>query len=379
MIRVLHIVRDDKFFDDVIRNFELDERLSNKSILIVPNRNYQFKFIKSIDKLKLLCSKEQIKNLLSLNNYDVVYFHSLTYDKWRLFRLIPKDKILIWWAWGYDLYNSFYGMTPLIEVDLLKEKTRILYSKKRYSIIFMVKEIINKLIIKSCFEYKRNRILKRIDYFQPSIHIEYELMQQHRYFKAKEFYFPNSKTNALEFPDEKLIDGSILFGNSASYTNNHLDVWEFIKQSHIKNRKIIIPLNYGDMDYAIEIKNRIISRENTVLFLDSFLLPNEYFSLIDNCSYAIYGVIRQQAMGNINYCLKNGIKLFLFRDSLVYKELKGEGYFVYAIEDIDEHSFKMPLTKEEMQNNISIYNQDVKRRNRIYESFIQEQMNHNNE
>lgn len=370
MIRVLHIIEDDKFFDGTIKKFESDERLSNKSILIATNKDYKFKFIKSTDKLELLWSKKQIKNFFLLNNYDVVYFHSLTYKNWKLIKLIPKNKIIIWWAWGFDLYDNFYGMKPLIELNLLKKKTNVLYSKKKSSINFKAKEIIKKVFFKRIFEYKRKLILKRIDYFQPVVQIEYELMKKHDFFKAKEFYYFNSIPIVSEVLDKKLRDGNILFGNSASYANNHLDVWEFIKNSNVKDRKIIIPLNYGDIAYANEIKNRINSTENTVLFLDSFMPSDEYFSLIDNCSYAIYGVIRQQAMGNIYYCLKSGVKLFLFRDSLVYKYLKGEGYFVYEIESIDDNSFKIPLTIEEIQNNIRIYNQESKRRSEIYETFI---------
>ncbi|MFV0599414.1 MAG: TDP-N-acetylfucosamine:lipid II N-acetylfucosaminyltransferase [Bacteroidales bacterium] len=375
MIRVLHVVRDDKFFDGVIKIFESDNRLSNRSILIVPNDNYQFRFIKSIDKLELLWSKKQINKCFTLNNYDVVFFHSLTCSDWKLIRLIPKDKIIIWWAWGFDLYNSFYGMKPLIELDLLKEKTNILYEKVNSSLNYKSKTIIKNLFLKRYFEYKRKQILKRIDYFQPVLNIEYKLMQKHSSFRAKEFYYLNSLPFSSDIICNRLINGNILFGNSASYTNNHLDAWEYIKNSNIKDRKIIIPLNYGDMSYANEIKKQIKSTENTILFLDTFIPSNEYFKLIKDCSYAIYGIMRQQAMGNIYYCLNNGIKLFLYKESLVYKYLKDEGFFVFKIEDIDEYSFHTPLSKEEIQTNISISNADTKRRNDIYESLIQEQMN----
>ena len=378
MIKVLHIVRDDKFFDVVIKNFESDNRLSNKSILIAPNENYKPRFIKSVDKLDLLWYKKQIYNYFITNQYDIVYFHSLTYKDWKIIRLIPKDKIIIWWAWGYDLYNDLYIMRPLIKLDLLKPETNILYKKNKYFLFTVVKRLISALFINIYFEYKRDEILKRIDYFQPVLSIEYKLMQNYSFFRAKELYYNNSREISQTIIENKFKNGSILLGNSASYTNNHLDVWEYIKNSNIKDSKIIIPLNYGDMSYANEIKNKIRSTENTILFLDSFMPSNEYFSLVNDCSYAVYGVMRQQAMGNINYCLKNGIKLFLYRESIIYKYLKGEGYIVFAIEDIDENSFRIPLTKEETQHNISIANADCERRNEIYETFVKEQIEKNN-
>ena len=36
---------------------------------------------------------------------------------------------------------------------------------------------------------------------------------------------------------------------------------------------------------------------------------------------AVFGVIRQQAIGAIKQCLRNGIKVYLYEDSIVYKHL----------------------------------------------------------
>lgn len=291
-----------------------------------------------------------------------------------LLRIIPKNKIVIWWAWGYDLYCNFFGMKPLIPIDLLKPISDRLSKQNILSFNNIFKEMISNYFIRFILSFCRKKVLKRIDYFQPVLSFEYHLMQKHFFFRAKEFYYLNSLCFSSDYDCHRLKCGNILFGNSASFTNNHLDVWVYVKNSNIKDRKIIIPLNYGDMSYANEIKKQIKSTENTILFLDTFIPSNEYFKLIKECSYAIYGIMRQQAMGNIYYCLNNGIKLFLYKRSLVYKYLKDEGYIVFAIEDIDENSFQIPLTKEEIQNNISISNADSKRRNDIYESFIQEQL-----
>ena len=82
---------------------------------------------------------------------------------------------------------------------------------------------------------------------------------------------------------------------------------------------------------------------------------DEYFKLIDNCSYAVFGVMRQQAMGNIYHCLCQGVKVFLYRDSLVYRFLKEWGYVVFAIEDIDEYSFSTPLNLKELEMNAKAF------------------------
>ena len=46
-------------------------------------------------------------------------------------------------------------------------------------------------------------------------------------------------------------------------------------------------------------------------------------------------------------CLRRSIKIFLYKDSLIYRQLKEWGYIVYTIdEDLTEESLKTVLPKE---------------------------------
>ena len=75
-------------------------------------------------------------------------------------------------------------------------------------------------------------------------------------------------------------------------------------------------------------------------------------------------------MGNISFALSKGIKVFCFKDSIVYKYLKGIGFTVSPIEGIDERSFNTPLNLEERRLNAEVFVKEMKRRHDIYESFI---------
>ena len=99
---------------------------------------------------------------------------------------------------------------------------------------------------------------------------------------------------------------------------------------------------------------------------------NDYYALMDTYSYAVYGVIRQQAMGNIFGCLAKGIKVFLYRDSLVYKFLKEDGFVVFAIEDMDGSSFMKPLALTEIEQNREALLKKRQYVNTIYEKAIEE-------
>jgi hypothetical protein len=96
-----------------------------------------------------------------------------------------------------------------------------------------------------------------------------------------------------------------------------------------------------------------------------------YFELLASVSHAIFGVIRQQAMGNIDFCLKNGVKIFLFQDSIVYKELIDQGYKVFSIEDdLTTDNLDLPLSKSDAYWNYSLYYKNRQNREYMAESEI---------
>lgn len=353
--RILHITKDDKFFDGVYNAFETDERLENKAVLEVNQvEGYQFRRIKNGERIRLV-DRTGMKAVLKLGEYDAVFFYSLSMPQYDYFRWIPKDKKVIWWCWGYELYENSDGTTPLIRIPLYQPLTEALRQVLN-SDAHGWKHFIKVHLLRHIRDHKRAGIIRRIDYFQPVIPLEYQLMHKVKGFRAKEFYYPLCFTNKdVDFAIKHLTDGSVLMGNSASETNNHLDAWDKIKDYIPTNRKIVFPLNYGHMDYADAICNRIISNNHELLFLRDFLPCDDYWQLIDSCSYAVFGVMRQQAMGNILHCLTKGIKVFLYRDSLVYRFLKEWGYAVYAIEDIDEQSFKTTLTEAELLQNAKAF------------------------
>ena len=361
-IRILHIIKDDKFFDNVIKTFESDERLENRSVLIVKTHFYEFRLIKQTEKVELLWNKDMVRDCLQSSNYDAIFFHSLSADKYKIFRYIPKDKIVIWWCWGFEVYSRQHGMSQLIPIELYKPKTENILNeigKKKQSFL---KELIKRIVLRPYYEHLRKKVIERIDFFLPVIPLEYQLMKNVKGFHAKEFYFPR-RPHAHHINVEHTLpeDGGILIGNSTSPNNNHLDVWEDIQPYLGEHRLIIMPLNYNsDKVYADKIADMITSDKHQIEKIRSFMPREEYWKLIGNCSYAVFGAIRQHAMGNIHHCLRQGIKVFLYRNSLVYRYLKAYGYVVYAIEDIESNSFNTPLTVKELEQNAKAF--DLRRK-----------------
>lgn len=369
-IKVLHILKDDKkFFEPVLKQFESDPRLENQCILVVDKESDAFKSIPKTERITPIWSREQKKDYLTNGDYDVLFLHSFCPNNWNILNYVPENKIIIWWAWGVDIYCDNEKKTSmLIPIKLYMQDT-YRYRFKNYGITYYLK-LLAKNIIRPFYLLEKHRILSRIDYFQPVIFDDYSLMKKHnKSLKAKEFYYPNSLgvlgQNEIE---EKKADGIILFGNSASYTNNHLDVWHQIEKYIPASQMVVVPLNYGDMVYADTVK-KYVSGDNIEILKD-FMDPDSYFKMLDNCSYFVCGVLRQQSMGNISYCIRHGIKVFLYRDSVVYQYLERLGIKVFAIEDIDGKSFCTPLSYEVAAQNCMVYERESVRRASIYDDFI---------
>lgn len=365
--KIVHITKDDKFFDDVFNSFERDERFENVAFVDVKNvGGYKFRRIKQIDKVNLVNGKGLV-SYLKKGDYDAVFFYSLSSDRYKYVNVIPDEKKVIWWVWGFDVYNSSKGMRPLIEVQLYKPLTIQILKNLRGSLKESLLNILKK-IAGIPYSIERMKVLRRIDYFQPVLPIEYQIMRSYKGFHAKEFYYPGSF-----FPDfhklpfvPKSTSGSIVIGHSQTPGDNHMDVWEKVKEHIPSGRRIIIPLNYlGNQDYARVISEKLQSENHYMMILKEFMPKEEYFQLMDSCTYAVYGMIRQQAIGSIYYCLEHGIKLFLYRDSIVYRYLKECGYVVYTIEEINDDSFNQPLTVAEMEQNTNAIAEEVSYRDRI--------------
>lgn len=368
-IRFLQVILDDlSFFDAVVNRFESDNRLDVKNVLIVDKKDYQFQHIKNSEKVVLLWNDRMVKDYFTKGDYDVVYLYALIPSRWKLFKYIPSDKKIIWWAWGWDLYESFFGLKPLIEMDLLKRRTKEI-SLNKVNMRGRLRELVY-LFLKPIYTLKRRDALRRIDYFQPVLVEEYKLMGQwYPDFHAKLFFRPTPLREQRQY-FEKDINGNILLGNSATLSNNHLDVWQYVKKAKVINQTFVIPLSYGDKDYGEKVQQTIGKECDKARFLREMVDKNEYAEIIKTCSYAVFGVLRQQAMGNINRCIRQGIKIFLFKDSMNYKYLKSIGVEVFAIEDIDSNSFQTPLTIEQQKNNNNALDVFMRYKNDIYEIVV---------
>lgn len=377
-LTILHVFPDEKFFDPISITYDHQDGIINLYYLYTPNKDYKFKFIKLTDKVTIINDKKEYLDLFSSEDIDVILFHSLRKAFLDLFKYIDKKKIVIWWSWGGDIYNRiFEDVKPLISWNLYKPITNQYFQENNANSQQQRKTIRQRLrLIKH--KYIIWKIIRRVDLFIPCIPIDYKLLKkQCKFFHANIFSHPGLLKEFKFVCHEE--PKNILIGNSFTYTNNHLDIFERIYNYTIDDgRKYVIPVNYGwGKPFGNNPDNLIALcklKSNTTVWLKDYIERDKYFELFNNITHAIFGVLRQQALANIYSCLRNGIKVYLYKDSLVAKQLKEDGFIFFTIDDdLTEESLSKCLSYDDAFHNYQLM---VNRnKNKASQSFLQNKLN----
>ena len=363
--KIIHILHDEKFIDVAI---DVYNSTSADNTYVSIEDNLPFKLIKAHAKDVLVMERDKILDFIVNGGFQLVVFHSLTRDKYELVLQIPADIKVLWSAWGYDIYEPWLDMPPVYPIELYKPLTQELF--KSSLVKRLMRKIRNVLFYKKhkeeLIELRRkvqseidlqSRLIKRIDYMSTILPYEYELLSKFKGFHAKYVPFHYSGKSGKSINQEEYISENadmILLGNSATATNNHLDVLNVLKEREIQNQ-CILPCSYGKDDYLEKLKNSVSHKPN-IRLLDTYMPLDEYTNIMKSCRIGIFGHMRQQAVGNVRICIMQGCKIFFWRDSILYQYFKNAGYIVYTIEDdLTVENINTLMSDQERENNVRKY------------------------
>ena len=161
----------------------------------------------------------------------------------------------------------------------------------------------------------------------------------------------------------------IQIGNSATETNAHIEILKALQKFKEENIRILIPLAYGDKEYANKV-----AKYGKEIFGEKVLIISEYLPFekyiaecISQIDVGIFAMDRQQALGNICMLGLNGSKLYFKRDSQLDDYFKNElNCEIYYIDDIKNQSFEEfgNMTLEVKKKNAIAILEDIKPENR---------------
>lgn len=339
MMKILHITTNNKFISFALDSFES----------VYPNCNYiwilgggekKYKNQKNISKRQCI----SISNIKDLKNYDAVILHSLDLY-WYFFVLFSNDIKFIWVGWGFDYY------------DLIESKDNIVLNEtKQLCKINKINKINIKDIIIKLFKLSlKRKVIKKIDKFAPVLKLEYDLFSASNSIncipKYGDWNYGSIERSFIkEFKNKRISGKYILVGNSATETNNHIEIINILKNINSDN-KYIFPLNYGNEKYKKIIlgKGKEILRDKFYP-IENFMEYEKYIDLLTQCNAVIMNHVRQQGLGNIFVVLYFGARVFLRKENPIYKTLYNYGFVINTIDDINHnHSIiEKELTDDEV-------------------------------
>ncbi len=355
MNKILHIAYDDKFIERAYKSFE-DVYTGQNDVWIYDNKD-SYDYIKS-DQFHKISRKDLLKlsTFKRLKEYDCVIIHALIPAFIWLILCSSKQIKYAWVGWGYDYYDLIYDDVHEMYLPKTSEIYKNYIDKKKLPVKIFRK--LAKAIKGPLLKILKVKVLEKIEIFSPVLKEEHRLIKEKYSIDSMGEYvywqYSSLEDTVKGFDKERVNGNNILLGNNATYTNNHLDILGLLNQT---NRKILMPLSYGDDFYQKEmIEKSSIYFDGDIDFMMDYIPLEDYISKISSCDVVIMNHIRQQALGNIIIMLYLGAKVFLREECPTYRFLKDLGIHFFSIQSLEKNIdlIKQELSEDQIQKNRDI-------------------------
>jgi len=339
MKKFIHISTDEKFINSAYWQFSKCFPEQNLFFILLDNVNENPTFVNlNSDFIPVEKDPEVLVSILkNIDGGEIFIFHGLSYSVSLVANILPAKYIKIWVLFGKEIYSN-----PLMfkQSQLYGPRTYKKFVKKseNESFVISIRKFAGKYYRRILGQVRgKNEVIKEaiqsMDYCALPYQEEFQLIQRITRTDLKNIkfsYYPIEKM--LKDSSARVKSNNILIGNSASFTNNHLEVFEILKTLPLKNQEIIAPLSYGNEDYGTQIAK--IGNDffgNKFFPLKEFLPLHEYNQHISRCGIVIMNHYRQQAVGNVFTLIWMGAKVFLNEKNTLYTYLKRIGIVVFSI------------------------------------------------
>ncbi len=285
-----------------------------------------------------------------VDNAKVIFVHFLNERNAKIINRLKSKKKIIWFCWGADLY--YLGG---FENQFLLKKTRLVRFKIGLKSYKGFKDLLKSILGRfSDYIPPNKHVLKafnKIDLIIPVVQQDYEMLLKNYNVKAGSFNINYLNNVFFQKPEvqEGLPRKNIMLGNSASFSNNHVELIDHLSRFDLKDRKVFIPLSYGNRNYAEyvqEYAKKHLGKPATIL--NNYLPFEQYIQILNSCESVIMNHCRQQALGNIILALWFESNVFLNSKSGLYDHLIEKGFHILKTEN---YAPKTSINKAEKKEN----------------------------
>lgn len=339
LLKILHIGPDSQFIQFLSGVFEAAAPGASRYLITSASSTEKLRFPVHTDSVSILARgvKGAMTIPMHVRSCDMIIAHGMGPYGIAAFLSSPRKAVRVWSGWGYD----YYGDEHSPDTGLMSLATRALIANGAFAgpRPSKIKSLANQMVA-----YAQKCAANKTDYFSAPIPLDLDVFKR-RFNRFSGEYAQLNYGNVSEtFAQGEVIGGgsNILVGNSASPTNNHIDVFHMLAKHDLGSRKVIVPLSYGDPVYRENLmaRGKEILGESFVPLVD-FLPFNKYRSIVASCNVVVMNHLRQQALGNIGAALYQGAHVYLDTVNPVYGFFKENGACVHAMQDLESNS--LPL------------------------------------
>jgi hypothetical protein len=311
---------NNKFIPPFIKFVNKHFNQTKHLFFLIGNASNEYEMDPSIENVVWVESENQFVLLqIYLNKADKILLHGL-YDlriKQILFNQPWILKKCFWLMWGGDLY--FPEKQTWLHKQIIKNvKNVVTFIKQDYQYLIDNYKVYPKLYTSFCY--------------------------------LSNVFNEDLYKTIFTMPKNEIW---LLVGNSADYTNRHEFIFDKLQHLINKNIKLITPLSYsfGDGNYRkkiIDLGYKLFGDKFNPLL--EFLPYQDYLKILANIDIAIFAHERQEALGNIIQLLGLGKKVYLSKNSPLWKHFSEAGIKLYDI----NNDINLTVNQSELEHNKKI-------------------------
>ena len=275
-----------------------------------------------------------------LNWCDALIVHFLDVAKSRLALRAPPGVPIVWSGWGGDYYHLLPGGERAMLGDETVAAMRVIRQRdvRRRSLGTLLRHVLRRVRGTLVNDRLIRRAISRVELFSAPIPNELPLVQQglspvfHAQYVQLNY---GSVERTFSVGESGATGRDILVGNSATPTNNHLELFDLLARLDLGARRIVAPLSYGSPLYREAVVSRGRQLFGTRFHPLTEFLPLERYNVeLSRCAVVVMGHRRQQALGNICTLMCRGARIVVDERSTVYQFFKSRGAYISTLREL---------------------------------------------